>query len=595
MTAHLLALSIGPVQEFIAAARRTRDLWFGSYVLSEISKAAARAMHDAGAKLIFPAPDAVAALESGSDLNVANVVLAELPAGLLANDVTASAKDAAQERWGKFATGVYAEFQGAIHADLWRDQISDVIEIYGAWVPLDEATYKEQRKRLMRLLAGRKNCRDFQPARGREGVPKSSLDGLRESVLKASEQWPSHARRRLRVRRGEELDAVGLTKRAAEGHRPYPSVSRVAADPWLRGLAAKTGEETLTAMIGACDELQVDGLLHKLNVRAFPQYRPFPFEGSVVYRTRHHELLEETDESPQRLTRLKEELRILEEAAKDAGLGAEPSPYLALLVADGDRMGDVISRLESPDQHRVFSRQLSTFAGNASQIVAKHNGVLVYSGGDDVLAFLPVDTSLACARELHDEFGRLMEQLLRSLKMQDSVEPMTISIGLAIAHFLENLEDLLAYGRGAEKAAKEPDRDGLAVHVRKRGGGPVAIRRSWKTDPDRRLAEFAQLLLAGAIPNRIGYDLEQVARVYEDWHAATVNEAIRLDALRVIARKQPRGESQMDRIARLVSTSVSNAKTLRELCEELAIARQIAVAFKQSGASAPASPAEVRR
>ena len=40
----------------------------------------------------------------------------------------------------------------------------------------------------MRLLAGRKNCRDFLPAKGDAGVPKSSLDGQRESVLK-----PTHA------------------------------------------------------------------------------------------------------------------------------------------------------------------------------------------------------------------------------------------------------------------------------------------------------------------------------------------------------------------------------------------------------------------
>jgi hypothetical protein len=31
---YLLAISVGPVQEFIVAARRTRDLWFGSYLLS---------------------------------------------------------------------------------------------------------------------------------------------------------------------------------------------------------------------------------------------------------------------------------------------------------------------------------------------------------------------------------------------------------------------------------------------------------------------------------------------------------------------------------------------------------------------------------
>lgn len=44
MPRYLLALSIGPVQEFIAAARRSRDLWFGSYLLSEVSKAAALAL-----------------------------------------------------------------------------------------------------------------------------------------------------------------------------------------------------------------------------------------------------------------------------------------------------------------------------------------------------------------------------------------------------------------------------------------------------------------------------------------------------------------------------------------------------------------------
>jgi hypothetical protein len=34
----------------------------------------------------------------------------------------------------------------------------------------------------MRLLAGRKACRNFGPGAGEAGVPKSSLDGARESV-----------------------------------------------------------------------------------------------------------------------------------------------------------------------------------------------------------------------------------------------------------------------------------------------------------------------------------------------------------------------------------------------------------------------------
>jgi CRISPR-associated protein Cmr2 len=34
--AYLLLISIGPVQEFIASARRSRDFWFGSWELSKV-------------------------------------------------------------------------------------------------------------------------------------------------------------------------------------------------------------------------------------------------------------------------------------------------------------------------------------------------------------------------------------------------------------------------------------------------------------------------------------------------------------------------------------------------------------------------------
>ena len=36
---YLIQVAVGPVQGFIATARRSRDLWFGSYLLSELSKA----------------------------------------------------------------------------------------------------------------------------------------------------------------------------------------------------------------------------------------------------------------------------------------------------------------------------------------------------------------------------------------------------------------------------------------------------------------------------------------------------------------------------------------------------------------------------
>ena len=66
---HLMIFHIGPVQEFIASARRSRDLWFGSWLLSELSKAAALEIvqqngDDLERSLIFPAPDSLSALRS---------------------------------------------------------------------------------------------------------------------------------------------------------------------------------------------------------------------------------------------------------------------------------------------------------------------------------------------------------------------------------------------------------------------------------------------------------------------------------------------------------------------------------------------------
>jgi len=587
MTSHLLALTIGPVQDFIAAARRTRDLWFGSFLLSEISKAAAKAVKDQGGKLIFPAPTSDADLEPGSSLNVANVVVAELdgfdPAG-----VADAAKEAAQRRWRDFADQVFNQYQGVIQTAIWNDQVGDVIEFYAAWRPRSD-NYRDDRAALMRLLAARKRCRDFLPAKGRAGVPKSSLDGLRESVLRPPHEWPERSRRRLRLQEGEQLDVVALVKRTWQpdnGNPSYPSVARVAADPWIRLL--KSSGIDLNPLIEACRKLGRD-VVHEFDTagpRGYPQYAAFPFEGTVLFRSRHPDLRDEAEieAGDGAFGQLISALDDLSRAAKGKGLPGEPNPYLGVLVADGDRVGAALSNLSSPNAHREFSRALTGFAAKARDIVRKHYGVLVYSGGDDVLAFVPVDCGLSCARGLHDAFGKALAQ------WSTGESPLTLSVGLAIAHFMEPLEDLLRYGREAERHAKHPppgdvgqtDRNGLAVHVVKRGGGPVAIRANWPTDsakdPSQHLQQLAKWIADQSVPGRVPYDLYTLAKVYELWPAASVKDAIERDVLAVMRGKQPRGESKMQEIRELILGRIEDAKSLRGLANELLVAKAIGAA-----------------
>lgn len=555
---HLLAISVGPVQEFIAAARRTRDLWLGSHLLSEISRAVAQSVEGNGGKLIFPA-------SSGAE-NVANVILAELPSGE-PREVAAKAKQAAQKRWLDFAGEAHREASGVVRKDIWDDQVNDVIEFYAAWVART-SDYRADRGSLMRLLAGRKNCRDFLPAKGRAGVPKSSLDGQRESVLKdpARERWPERVRARLRIREGEQLDVVGLVKRVAEGNRPYPSVSRVAADPWVRGNSAA---HAFVELINACQQFP-PSVLHRLDEQAFPQFKDFPFEGTAVYVSRHHEWEEEIDgEDSVTISDLKDALEEL----------PEPNPYLAVLVADGDKMGAAISALASPDEHRAFSTTLAGFANSARTIVNNHNGVLVYAGGDDVLAFLPVDRCLSCARKLHDDFSQRLAKYGHP----------TLSVGIAIGHFMENLEDLLDYGRDAEKDAKKvvdakdssKSKNALAVHLHKRGGAPIKIASRWDTLPEVRLHKFASLMNEGIIPTRLPYELRAMAKLYEKWPEELASAAISQDLPRLIARKASKPEKAVREELR-EETKGLDAKKLMTLASELLIARQIATALRQA-------------
>lgn len=440
MTAHLIAIAVGPVQEFIAAARRTRDLWFGSHLLSAVSKAVAIEVAKHGT-LIFP--------ESTAAPNVANVILAELdlPDGTFAKDIAATAKLAALDCWAGYAkrmiedpdiAKVIRNDPASDQGDIWNEQVGEVVEFYAAWVP-QTGNYEQGRNRVMRLLAGRKNCRNFRVAPPHPGLPKSSLDGMRDTVLLGPgkdedpltyrNSWSRATRQKLRVRTGEQLDVIGVVKRAAGGSQSYPSVSRVAADPRVRGIEKVGGAAVLKALAAACDKVLGD-VVHRLNTGAFPQYRAFPFEGTTLFRTRHHEWFEETEDAPKRSNgrgelpawygAVEEALGSVEAFAAGKKLGGEPNPYLAVIVADGDNMGKAIARLKNAGQHRAFSATLARFAARAKiivegeivsgKVVNGHQGVLVYAGGDGAFAFVPVDRCLDCARALHDEFESLLKE-----------------------------------------------------------------------------------------------------------------------------------------------------------------------------------------
>ena len=510
-TGHLLLISIGPVQDFIAQARRTRDLWFGSHLLSELSRAAAKALTLLDAELIFPAlkkghgeleecDGPTRGKHGPPPLSIANKILVELKPGTNPATSAKIVRDAVKDRWRRIAGRVRA---GSRHVlaktigpdgtaenidDVWHEQIGDVVEFYAVWAVLRPDHYQCARDEVEQALAGRKNLRDFKPWEHDPGAaPKSSLDGARVSVLAKDRGHPDFPR--LGIRTGEQLDAVGLVKRTGFDPEQFIPLVNVAAGEWLQR-AAGGASGALDAARVACKAAHISKV-----ERDLPVIKPFPFDASVLYPSRWGPLSKElpVPKTPGEAQDWgKKYIGPLLKAMKN-----EPPPYVACLVADGDHMGRAINTLATAEQNRIFSRALGEFPKRARAIVEdRYFGSLVYAGGDDVLAFLPAATALHCAKALAEKFHAMLAEALRTalaLPVPPDDSP-TLSVGIGIGHVLDPMSSLLQWGKDAERAAKDSGRNALAVIVDKRSGGQRRFARSWKYDPLKRIREDMALL-----------------------------------------------------------------------------------------------------
>lgn len=564
MSDQLLAISLGPVQEFIAAARTTRDLWSGSWLLSDLARAAARSLADAGATLVFPTAHALA-----TEAPVANKIVALVPD---ADPGAAAARArAAEQRRLETHAAAALDRAGAlpVNRDLFAAQIAGFLEFFSAWAPCPAGGYAAARDLVERRLAGRKALRDFAPAVGAPGVPVSALDPSRQSVLR----WATGPARSPIpiVRPREQLDAISLVKRLALQQR-FASVSRVAIDPFIRRLAAdQAGQQTLAKLRELASQLTGTGAVEPLDLGS--RYAEFPYDTELFYGE---------DE------RVPEELRPIAQAFRDrvrsAGPGELPTAY-ALLVADGDHMGALIAERQTIAEHQKLSDQLASFAEQAGAILAAHHGVLVYSGGDDVLAFLPVDTALACADALRRAFSELIGR---------GPDPApTLSVGLAITHYHDPLWEALERARAAEQAAKR-DRNALAVALYTRAGAQQrTVVTSWSVDPvQTRWERWIAWHRQDRLPRGAVYELERLARelaaLPPDAQALLVGPEVR----RIIGRKEgargagPLTAEQVERALEVVAPGGSTGtEALAELAAGLIIARRIAAVVEMAPAA----------
>jgi len=557
--AHLLVIALGPIQDFIASARRCQDLWFGSYLLSELARAAASGL--ARDALVFPDGES-AHLPPNERAEVANKVVAVIEGD------AAAVRDAAEAARRRMSARLEALMERSFRevpsehfrGEVARKQVRELIEFVWVAAPIEGGAegYKAAHREAERLLAARKNTRRWsQPSWGGAegaGVPKSSLDGLRESVIHESLYPKPNApdtaalakkRRACGVEGMERLCGVGLLKRVGrrgdapdgEGRRRrFATTSHLAALPWMLALDAAEAVHApaWSRYCAALDAISPD-ILEAANFVRDPDARMFGrVDGQVFFEGRLVEALEECGlTAPEQVAKARRALgAFLREVKRD-----EPQGYYAILHADGDRMGKVIDRHGRSDHERL-SKRLVAFAGSVYDTVREHHGSLVYSGGDDVLALLPLHRAVACADRLRRDFS----ERLRDFPDKDGVPP-TLTAGLAVVHHMTPFDVALDVARRAEKDAKKTGGDALTILVDKRGGAEQRVSGTWD-ELVPALDKLIALHREGAVSAKAGHELAALSHLTDGLEGAdlvTLGRVARATAKQLFDAKRAKG------------------------------------------------------
>ena len=302
------------------------------------------------------------------------------------------------------------------------------------------------------------------------------------------------------------MDCAGIVKRLGGNSEQFTPVTRVAADAWLQGLP----ENELSKLCDAYEPLIALNLATRVKGNQ-GIYADFPFDAQLLYRNRLDAALSDNKNSADASEKLSNLKNILKPIWKDHG---EPCSYWVMLLADGDRMGELLDRAKTIEEHQAITEALSTFAESVPAKMRDFRAQCVYAGGDDVLGFVALDKAVDCADVLRQAFSACLKKVSDVLKAEKAP---TLSVGLAICHISTPLGNVRRLARHAEKVAKgdnypaDQQRNGLGITLSVRSGSDSDWRVQWSDEAG--LAAFKKWqnrYQKKEISSRIAYDSRDI-------------------------------------------------------------------------------------
>ena len=599
----LFLFTLGPVQSFIAQARKTQDLYWGSFILSYLNWKAIEIVADRYGPdcIMFPdihsQPFADWWLEEKGikveNSNSQNIKIPTIPNRFLAiipekgREGLSSLGDEIVEKIKKEFKNIAGQILGKLRltkSDGFYKQIENFLQIYWIFVPWfrDEngrqdweaaieklspyfnqqavnnlqdllefgKTYSDYRLNIgnvypllfsfaEKALGMRKNTREFEQVE--ETGRKCSQCGERNILFykKTEKEQKKRTDENLQKRKlfygsakifkygedeipskylqaGEGLCAVCFSKRYAEKY-----FKKVFENVDIETNFPPTAEIAQSKLIAA---------IKNNDIKEFAEFKCLlgvHYDPALLYEENLTEDYFKKYNIPS--DKLEEAKKLQKSILKWAeNRGIKQSKYYAVLMLDGDDMGKWLSAEKAPlikdiyhpdvwknlpekfrrrlhDERRQMTPTIHSAISLALRdyslrfvrkiVEEERSGRLVYSGGDDVLAFVNLDSLLDVMVKLRAAFSGHIDKKLKVDFTKDvsgfvdfgdkvilTMGPeATASMGVCIAHYKTPLAVVLSTAREMEKKAKEiPGKDAFAISALKHSGEVTEASFKWR-------------------------------------------------------------------------------------------------------------------
>lgn len=395
---HYLALTIGPIYKTIERARKTRELWASSYLLSQFMR----------------------------------ILLTKIQAAGIGEALSPSLDELdAQNTQGTTWHG----------AGIWNDncffRLPDVASVNKAKKELP-AIIKAAKSELLDLIL--------------LDIGKDKWDGPKEAGMRTILAKHFHCHAAIWESDGNApiIETLSKLTNSAEMLDQYPGMhDDFVSKAMFRGKAVKglydlgfsERDEVFTYYINNFDKITRERRMPSLLEIALREYR----KESDFYKDEIARIISENSQEGDDVESEKEEREMIELLKSDKNTTGIPfkkrHKYVAVVQADGDGVGSIISGEKDESDVLGISKQLMAFSTAAVQNIFDYDGLPVYAGGDDLLFIAPLQN------KDDKNLFQLLQKIDATWKEKKPTENSSISFGVSIFYYKDPLGEVLPNAR----------------------------------------------------------------------------------------------------------------------------------------------------